>query len=30
MTTDPTPKFDANYVATLRQVLDIAVQQIAV
>ncbi len=30
MTTDPTPKFDANYVAKLRQVLDMAVEQIAV
>ena len=30
MTTNPTPNFDANEVATLRQVLDIAVAQIAV
>lgn len=30
MMTDPTPNFDASYIATLREVLDIAVQQIAV
>ncbi|WP_371421118.1 hypothetical protein [Tardiphaga sp.] len=30
MTIDPTPKFDANYVATLRLVLDMAVERIAV
>jgi len=30
MMTNPTPNFDVSYVATLRQVLDIAVEQIAV
>jgi hypothetical protein len=30
MSTTPSPKFDPTYVATLRQVLDIAVEQIAV
>ncbi len=30
MTTSASPKFDAEYVATLREVLDIAVEQIAV
>lgn len=30
MMTNPTPHFDVSYVATLRQVLDIAVEQIAV
>lgn len=30
MTTEPTQKFDAKYVAALREVLDIAVGQIAV
>lgn len=29
LTTDQTPQFDAAYVATLREVLDIAVSQIA-
>lgn len=29
MTIKPTPNFDADYVATLREVLDIAVAQIA-
>jgi len=29
MTTEPTQKFDAKYVATLRELLDIAVGQIA-
>jgi hypothetical protein len=30
MTTEPTQKFDAKYVSVLREVLDIAVEQIAV
>jgi hypothetical protein len=30
MTINATPKFDPHYVATLRQLLDIAVEQIAV
>ena len=30
MTTEPAQKFDASYVATLREVLDIAVEQIAI
>lgn len=29
MTNVPPPKFDADYIATLREVLDIAVEQIA-
>jgi hypothetical protein len=30
MTTEPTTRFDADYVATLRRLLDMAVEQIAV
>ena len=29
MTTEPMPKFDPSYIAALREVLDIAVEQIA-